>query len=140
LLYATIILMKNFINDFKQFALKGSVIDLAVGVVIGAAFQKIVTSLVTDIITPCIGFLTGNINLANITVGPFGFGDLIQATIDFLIVALAIFIAIKFINILRRKEANAPAPTVLPSREEILLTEIRDLLRGESDNQIKNQS
>lgn len=132
--------MKNFINDFKQFALKGSVIDLAVGVVIGAAFQKIVTSLVSDIITPCIGFLTGDINLANIKAGAFDFGDLLQSAIDFFIVALAIFVAIKFINILRRKEANAPAPTVIPSREEILLTEIRDLLRGRSDNQIKNQS
>jgi large conductance mechanosensitive channel len=132
--------IRNFIKDFKQFALKGNVIDLAVAVVIGAAFQKIVTSLVTDIITPCVGFLTGNINLANVKVGPFGLGDLLQSTIDFIVIALAIFLAIKFINILRRKEANAPAPTVIPSREEIILTEIRDILRGKSDNQIKNQS
>ena len=83
--------MKNFVKDFKQFALKGNVIDLAVGVVIGAAFQKIVTSLVTDIITPCIGFLTGNISLATVMVGPFGLGDLLQSAIDFIIIALAIF-------------------------------------------------
>lgn len=132
--------IKNFIKDFKQFALKGNVVDLSVGVVIGAAFQKIVTSLVTDIITPCIGFLTGNINLASVTVGPFGFGDLLLSTIDFIFISLVIFIVIKSINILRRKEANAPAPTVIPSREEILLTEIRDILRGKSDNQIKSQS
>ena len=132
--------MKNFINDFKQFALKGSVIDLAVGVVIGAAFQKIVTSLVTDIITPCIGFLTGDINLANISLGHFALGDFLQSVIDFIIVALSIFVAIKFINIMRRKEANAPTPTVVPSREEIILMEIRDILRGGTDNQIKNQS
>ena len=114
--------------------------DLAVAVVIGAAFQKIVTSLVTDIITPCIGFLTGNVNLAAIVIGPFGLGDFIQSIVDFIIIALAIFVAIKSINILHRKEANAPTPTALPSREEILLTEIRDTLRGRSDNQIKNQS
>ena len=122
--------MKNFITDFKQFALKGNVVDLAVGVVIGAAFQKIVTALVGDIITPILGFLTGNINLASITFGPFGLGDFLQAIIDFIIIALAIFVAIKFITLLRRKEAQAPTPTLTPSREEVLLTEIRDALRN----------
>ena len=130
--------MKNFINEFKQFALKGSVMDLAVGVVIGAAFQKIVTSLVSDIITPAIGFLTGNIDLTTLAFGPFNLGDFLQSVIDFVIVAMAIFVAIKFINLLRRKEAKAPTPTVVPSREEILLTEIRDTLRGKPDTTAKD--
>jgi large conductance mechanosensitive channel len=129
--------MKNFINEFKQFALKGSVIDLAVGVVVGAAFQKIVTSVVTDIITPAIGFLTGNINLTTLAFGPFNIGDLLQSTIDFIIIAFAIFLAIKVINLMRRKEAKQSTPTVTPSREEILLTEIRDALRGKPDTTAK---
>jgi large conductance mechanosensitive channel len=132
--------MKNFIKEFKQFALKGSVVDLAVGVVIGGAFGKIVTALVADIITPALGLVTGNINLTTFTAGAFGIGDLIQSIIDFIIIALCIFVAIKFINLMRRKEANAPTPTVVPSREEIILIEIRDILKGKTQNQMDKQS
>jgi large conductance mechanosensitive channel len=123
--------MKNFIKEFKQFALKGSVVDLAVAVVIGAAFGKIVTSLVTDVITPAIGLLTGNVNLVDFTAGSFALGDLIQSFIDFIIIALCIFVAIKFISLLHKKEDKAPAPAPAPSREETLLTEIRDILKNQ---------
>jgi large conductance mechanosensitive channel len=119
--------MKNFIFEFKKFALKGNVIDLAVAVVVGGAFGKIVSSLVTDIITPFLGLILGNINLAGVMAGPFAFGDLIETTIDFIIIALVVFLAVKFINLLHKKQDTAPI-TPIPSKEEQLLTEIRDIL------------
>ncbi len=102
----------SFVKEFKEFAMRGNVIDMAVGVVIGAAFGKIISSLVDDIIMPLVGVATGGINFT-----------------DYKFVALCIFIAIKGINQLKRKEEKAPAPDPEPTKEEVLLTEIRDLLK-----------
>jgi large conductance mechanosensitive channel len=125
-------------SEFKEFAMKGNVIDLAVGVVIGAAFGKIVASLVADVIMPPIGMLTGGINFTDLAVklglDPSGkpvllkYGSFIQTVLEFLIVAFVIFMLVKGINSLKRPPPPAPAVTAPPSREEVLLTEIRDLL------------
>jgi large conductance mechanosensitive channel len=130
----------GLVSEFKEFAVKGNAIDLAVGVVIGAAFGKIVTSLVTDVIMPPIGLLVGGVDFSYLAVtlrdktdtAPavvMKYGVFINTIIDFVIVALAIFALVKGINTLRRsKEAEAPAEPPAPTREEILLTEIRDAL------------
>jgi large conductance mechanosensitive channel len=125
-------------SEFKEFAMKGNVIDLAVGVVIGAAFGKIVASLVGDIIMPPIGMLTGGINFtdlaAKLGLDPTGkpvllkYGSFLQTVLEFLIVAFVIFVLVKGINSLKRPPPPAPAAAPAPSREEVLLTEIRDLL------------
>jgi large conductance mechanosensitive channel len=125
-------------SEFKEFAMKGNVIDLAVGVVIGAAFGKIVASLVADIIMPPIAFAIGGINFSDVAVrlglDPSGkpvllkYGDFGQTIFEFLIVALALFLLIKGINALKRPPPPAPPAPAAPSREELLLTEIRDLL------------
>jgi len=139
--------MKKFLNEFKEFAMKGNVVDMAVGVIIGAAFGKIVTSLVNDVIMPAIGVLTGGINFSDykwiiqesVTEGTevvtpevaITWGAFVQTIFDFVIIALCIFIAIKFINKLKRQpkpEPEAPAAPAGPTQEE-LLTEIRDLLK-----------
>lgn len=126
--------MKGFITEFKAFAMKGNVIDLAVAVVIGAAFGKIVSSLVANIITPIIGLLMGGIDFSGLayTIGDaeVTYGVFIQAIIDFTIVALVIFIVIKGINSLQKKEAAKPAEEKVaePSEEVQLLREIRDSL------------
>ena len=133
----------SFIQDFKAFALKGNVMDMAVGVIIGGAFGKIVTSLVNDILMPLIGMATGGIDFtelkyvikeaegeAEAVVLPYG--QFIQNVVDFLIIAFCIFLMVKRIAALNRKkeeEAAAPAPAPEPSAEEKLLTEIRDLLK-----------
>ena len=133
----------SFIQDFKAFALKGNVMDMAVGVIIGGAFGKIVTSLVNDILMPLIGMATGGIDFtelkyvikeaegeAEAVVRPYG--QFIQNVVDFLIIAFCIFLMVKGIAALNRKkeeEAAAPAPAPEPSAEEKLLTEIRDLLK-----------
>ena len=133
----------SFIQDFKAFALKGNVMDMAVGVIIGGAFGKIVTSLVNDILMPLIGMATGGIDFtelkyvikeaegeAEAVVLPYG--QFIQNVVDFLIIAFCIFLMVKGIAALNRKkeeEAAAPAPAPEPSAEEKLLTEIRDLLK-----------
>ena len=124
--------MKEFLSEFKKFALKGNVIDLAVGVVIGAPFRKIVDSLVGDIVMPSVGALTGGINFSGLalTVGEatIPYGKFIQAVVVFSIIALTLFIVIKAINKLKRKEeAATPPPKRSPEAE--LLTEIRDLLK-----------
>lgn len=126
--------MSNFIQEFKAFAMKGNVIDLAVAVVIGAAFGKIVSSLVDNIITPLIGLLMGGVDFSNLsyTVGDavVTYGVFIQSIIDFLIVALVIFMVIKGINKAQerfeKKEEEKPAE---PSEEVKLLREIRDNLK-----------
>lgn len=124
----------GFIKEFKEFAVKGNVIDMAVGVIIGGAFGKIVTSLVDNILMPIIGSLTGGINFAElaVTVGNANiqYGMFIQNIIDFIIVALCIFLMLKGINNLNRKkeEPEAPAAPAGPTQEE-LLAEIRDLLK-----------
>ena len=125
----------GFISEFKEFAMKGNVMDMAVGVIIGGAFGKIVSSLVDDVLMPIIGTLTGGINFTNlaITVGEANikYGTFIQNVVDFLIVAFCIFLMLKGINKLnRKKEEPAPEPEAPkgPTQEE-LLAEIRDLLK-----------
>lgn len=137
----------SFIKDFKEFAMKGNIIDMAVGVIIGGAFGKIVSSLVNDIIMPVVSTMTGGDNLSKmkyiITKGQeataegqaaieevaINYGMFIQNIVDFLIIALSIFVALKLIMKFKRKEAEAPAAPPAPTKEEILLTEIRDLLK-----------
>jgi large conductance mechanosensitive channel len=120
------------LQEFKSFAMKGNVVDLAVGVVIGAAFGKIVASLVEDVIMPVLGTLIGGVNFSGlaITIGSatLKYGKFIQTCFDFLIIAWAIFVAVKLINRLRREEP-APAAPAAPPRQELLLAEIRDLLK-----------
>ncbi|GIP35778.1 large conductance mechanosensitive channel protein MscL [Paenibacillus sp. J2TS4] len=123
-------------NEFKKFALKGNVIDLAIGVIIGAAFGKIVSSLVDDVMMPIIGLIMGGVDLTSLGY-PLGeavlnYGAFIQTIIDFFIVAFSVFIFVKAFNKLKRKEEEKPAPPD-PSKEELLLTEIRDLLKAQSN-------
>ncbi|MFA6309182.1 MAG: large-conductance mechanosensitive channel protein MscL [Clostridia bacterium] len=124
------------LKEFKEFVFKGNVVDLAVGVIIGAAFGKIITSLVNDVIMPFLGAITGNINLTAMkwTVKSaqgatpelsVNYGIFLQTTLDFLLVALTIFLIIKGINKFRKKKEEEAKP----SNEEILLTEIRDVLK-----------
>jgi len=133
----------GFLKEFKEFAMRGSVVDLAVGVIIGGAFGKIVTSLVDDIIMPPIGYLTGGIDFSEMryVIKPgdeaagtaevaIGYGNFLNVVIQFIIVAFCIFLIIKGINALKRKQEEAPAAPPAPSNEEVLLTEIRDLLRA----------
>jgi len=133
----------GIIKEFKEFAVKGNVIDMAVGIIIGAAFGKIVSSFVGDVIMPPIGVLVGGIDFSNLAftikeaVGDnpavvISYGKFIQTVVDFTIVAFAIFIAIKGINTLKRKEEAAPAAPPEPPAQEVLLTEIRDLLKNRS--------
>ncbi len=125
--------MKGFIKEFKEFISRGSVIDLAVAVVIGGAFTKIVNSLVDDIIMPIIGVIIGGINFENlmITVGTaeIKYGMFIQAIVNFLLISLVIFSIIKSINQFKKKEEEKPEEPAAPSEDVVLLTEIRDLLR-----------
>jgi large conductance mechanosensitive channel len=127
-------------DEFKAFAMKGNVVDMAVGIIIGAAFGKIVSSMVTDIIMPPLGLLIGGVNFTDLKVimkaatdtAPavtWNYGNFIQVIFDFLIVALAVFMVIKAMNAAKKKEEQAPAAPPLPSKEESLLAEIRDLLK-----------
>ena len=127
-----------FLKDFKEFAIKGNAIDLAVGVIIGGAFGKIVSSIVNDIWMPVIGIFIGGINFSdlkfiikpaqgNIPESAINYGNFIQAVVDFTIISFCIFLMVKAINQLRKKNEAPPADPV-PTKEEILLTEIRDLL------------
>ena len=134
----------GFVKEFKEFARKGNVIDLAVAVIIGGAFGKIVSSFVADIVMPLIGLLLGGVNFTDLkwvikdavmengvekAAATLNYGNFIQVTIDFLIIALAIFLAIKAMNSLKKKEEPAPEAPAAPSAEETLLGEIRDLLK-----------
>jgi large conductance mechanosensitive channel len=129
----------SIVSEFKEFAMKGNVVDLAVGVIIGAAFGKIVASLVGDIFMPLLGLATGGINFSDMAVTLkaasadgkvpatlLAYGKFIQASIDFLIVAIAIFLFVKAIN---RFKAKAPEAAPVTPPQEVLLTEIRDLLK-----------
>jgi len=123
----------SIVKEFREFAIKGNVMDLAVGVIIGAAFGKIVSSLVEDVVMPVIGTLMGGLDFSGLalTVGSatLKYGKFLQTCLDFLIIAWAIFIVIKLVNRLKREEAApAPAPAA-PPRQEVLLEEIRDLLK-----------
>jgi large conductance mechanosensitive channel len=132
------------IQEFKEFAVKGNVVDMAVGVVIGAGFGKIVSSLVADIITPILGILIGGVNFTNLKVTlkdavadkppvTWNYGSFIQSIFDFLIIAWAIFMLVKLINRLKRQEPKpppAPPAPPAPSAEVLLLTEIRDAVKA----------
>ena len=137
----------SFLSEFKTFAMRGNVVDLAVGVVIGAAFGKIVTALVGGIVMPPLGLLIGGVNFSDLAVvlkpaelGPDGavlaeavtlaYGAFLQTVFDFLIIAFAIFMVIKLMNSLKKKEEEKPAAPAEPSNEEKLLAEIRDLLKA----------
>lgn len=135
----------GMVSEFKEFAMRGNVVDLAVGVVIGAAFGKIVASLVNDIIMPAVGYVVGGVDFSELaivlkeaSVDAAGaeipavlvkYGAFIQTVVDFLIIAFAIFVAVKVINTLKRKQEAAPAAPAEPSEEVKLLTEIRDSLK-----------
>ncbi len=136
----------GFFKEFKDFAMKGNVMDLAVGIIIGGAFGKIVSSLVADVIMPPIGFLLGGVNFTELKLNlnpavldPTGtiqskavtinYGNFIQTLVDFTIIAFAIFMVIKVANSIQQKKAAAPAPPAEPPADVKLLTEIRDLLK-----------
>src|SRR5690606_20367701 len=122
-------------KEFREFAMRGNVVDLAVGVVIGAAFGKIVASLVEDVIMPAVGVLLGGLDFSGLAVqigsATLKYGKFLQTCVDFLIIAAAIFVVVKLINRLREREAENPPPVPpAPTREEVLLSEIRDLLKS----------
>jgi large conductance mechanosensitive channel len=131
----------SIVKEFKEFAMRGNVVDLAVGIVIGAAFGKIVSSLVGDVIMPPLGLVIGGVDFSNLEItlksaadGAAGvslrYGAFIQSIFDFTIVAFAIFVVVKAINRLKRKKEEAPAPPPAPTKQEVLLAEIRDLLKS----------
>jgi len=135
--------MKKTLDEFKKFMLKGNVVDLAVAVVIGGAFGKIVASLVNDIIMPTVGLLLGGISFVDLKIViteaagdvaevAIRYGMFIQSIIDFLIIGTTIFVVVKVLTKLQKKKEEAPAPVVAPapSNEEVLLAEIRDLLKA----------
>lgn len=128
-------------NEFKQFAMKGNVIDLAVGVIIGAAFGKIVSSLVADIIMPLVGVIIGGVDFdfSNLAYGNLAYGKFIQTVVDFLIISFSIFLFIKFLNRFKKKEEPAEV-VVKVDRTEELLAEIRDLLKEDKDFFRKNET
>lgn len=130
----------SMLKEFKEFAVKGNVVDMAVGIVVGVAFGKIVTSIVGDVIMPPIGLLVGGIDFTSLSIVlkeasgsssavVIAYGKFIQTVIDFIIIAFAIFMLVKAINILKRKSEEVAKVPPEPSREEILLGEIRDILK-----------
>jgi large conductance mechanosensitive channel len=135
----------GIVKEFKDFAVKGNMIDMAVGIIIGAAFGKVVSSLVNDILMPPLGLLIGGLDFSDfkatlkaasindageaVSAVTLNYGMFIQTAIDFLIVAIAIFLVIKGMNQLKKKEAAKPAEPPAPTKQEILLEEIRDLLK-----------
>jgi large conductance mechanosensitive channel len=136
--------MRKLIKEFKDFAVKGNVVDLAVGIIVGGAFGKIVSSLVSDVVMPPIGIILGGVDFKDLAyvlkdateeaaAVTISYGSFIQTVVDFLIIAFVIFMAIKAINKLKKEEEAkpiAPPAPPEPSKEEILLTEIRDLLKN----------
>jgi len=140
---------ENMIQEFKKFALRGNVVDLAIGVIIGAAFGKIVESMVSDVIMPVVGRIFGGLDFTNYFVGltsaasqaptydaakkagaTLGYGTFITVSVNFIIVALVMFLVVKGMNRMLNKEEAAPAPPAPPTKQEVLLTEIRDLLKA----------
>lgn len=130
----------SMMKEFKEFAVKGNVVDMAVGIIIGGAFGKIVSSFVSDVIMPPIGVLLGGVDFAKLSITvkeatetaeavKMNYGAFLNTIIDFIIIAFVIFMVIKAINNLKRKEKEKPATPPAPSKEETLLTEIRDLLK-----------
>jgi large conductance mechanosensitive channel len=134
----------GIIKEFKEFAVKGNVMDMAVGIVIGASFGKIVSSFVADVITPPIGVMIGGIDFSKLALTlkeasgdmpavVISYGKFIQTAVDFTIIAFAIFLVVKGINSLKRKEEAAPEPPPTLSTQEALLMEIRDLLKNKKE-------
>jgi large conductance mechanosensitive channel len=132
----------SILQEFKTFAVKGNMIDMAVGIIIGAAFGKIIASLVADVIMPPLGLVIGGVNFSDlaITLAPaegeqaavvLAYGKFIQSIVDFLIIAAVIFMAVKMINRLKREEQAAPPAPAAPTKDQELLSEIRDLLRAQ---------
>jgi large conductance mechanosensitive channel len=130
----------SFVSEFKSFAMKGNVVDMAVGIIIGSAFGKIIASLVADIIMPPIGLAMGGVNFTDLAFvlkdsvdgAPavvIAWGKFAQTVIDFLIIAMAVFVGIKAMNSMKKKEEEAPKAPPEPTKEEVLLGEIRDLLK-----------
>ena len=133
----------SILKEFKEFAVKGNAMDMAVGIIIGAAFGKIIASLVADVIMPPIGVLVGGVDFTKLgitlkeAVGDvpavmLNYGNFIQSVVDFTIIAFAIFMVVKLLNKLKKQEAAAPVAPPEPTKEELLLTEIRDLLKAKS--------
>jgi len=131
----------SMLTEFKSFAMRGNVVDMAVGIVMGGAFGKIVSSFVSDVLMPPIGILLGGVDFSDLAVTLLAAGDgaeavllrygiFVQTIVDFLIIAFAIFLVIKAMNSVMKKEEDAPAPPPGPSKEEVLLTEIRDAIRS----------
>lgn len=131
----------SMMSEFKDFAMKGNVVDMAVGIVIGGAFGKIVSSFVADVLMPPIGLLLGGVNFSDLAVTLqaaadggdavlMNYGVFIQTVVDFLIIAFAIFMVVKAMNSMKKKEEAAPSAPPAPSNEEVLLGEIRDALRS----------
>ena len=134
----------KLVDEFKAFVMRGNVLDMAVGVIIGGAFGKIVTSLVNDIFMPIIGMILGNVDFTTLEIkigepvegaeqAAIKYGMFIQEIINFLIIALCIFMFIKLIAKIQKKKDETPAPTPEPTKEEVLLTEIRDTLNKMAD-------
>ncbi len=130
----------GMLQEFKEFAVKGNVVDMAVGIVIGGAFGKIVTSFTNDVLLPPIGLATGGVDFSNLALTlqeateateavTVKYGVFINTVIDFTIIAFAIFLVVKALNAAKKQEEEAPAKPPAPSKEEVLLTEIRDALR-----------
>ena len=133
----------SILQEFKEFAVKGNAVDMAVGIIIGAAFGKIISSLVADVVMPPIGMLVGGVDftklgvtlkesVGNVPAVTINYGNFIQTVVDFTIIAFAIFMMVKLINKLKKQEEAAPAKPPEPTKEELLLTEIRDLLKSKS--------
>jgi large conductance mechanosensitive channel len=133
----------GILSEFKEFAIKGNVVDMAVGIIVGAAFGKIISSFVKDIVMPPIGVMLGGVNFSDLSVViqeaagdipavAIKYGLFTQTIIDFLIISMAIFIAVKVMNNMKKTEEESPEEEPTPSNEEVLLTEIRDLLKSKS--------
>ena len=131
----------SMMSEFKSFAMRGNVVDMAVGIVIGGAFGKIVSSFVADVLMPPIGLLLGNVDFSDLAVTlkaaeegveavTMNYGIFVQTVVDFIIIAFAIFMVVKAMNSVQKKEEEKPAEPPKPSKEEELLTEIRDALRA----------
>ena len=137
----------SLLSEFKAFAVKGNVVDMAVGIIIGAAFGKIVSSFVGDVVMPPVGMLVGGVDFSDLAItlkaaegnAPavvLAYGKFIQTVLDFVIVAFAIFMGVKVINKLKREEAAAPEVPPAPTKDQELLSEIRDLLKAQQKQQL----
>lgn len=128
----------KIITEFKEFALKGNALDLAVGIIIGAAFGKIVSSLVNDVLMPPIGALIGGVNFTNLKLvikdnATLNYGNFLQSTFDFFIIAFCVFIIVKAVNNFKKKEAEKPLKPVEPSAEVRILSEIKEILQNKQN-------